>query len=296
MSETTGTLSRRNLLRLVSTLPLGSLAMLRGAEPKVVIPPYNTFTEEEEIAIGRKIAAEMDKKLPLLDVGPLSAYVNHLVAELGKQSRRPHLRYAAKIVDAPDVNAASLPGGPMYVFRGLLAAARNESELVSVLGHEIGHVVGRHGTNQLALNFQARRLYDLVKQNVLKENEVIAKVIEQLGGPLVVLASLKYGREQEFEADLFGCYNMLRAGWDARGMISMFLMLRDLHGGDGTILDSILSTHPPGGERANRIREELKTIRVNQELTEDSLAFRTMKLGLGMLPPPPKPQRRESRR
>src|SRR2546428_8868290 len=114
-------ISRRALLRFAPSLPLAHCpSVLRASEPQVTVPSYNTLTDEEEIAFGRKAAAEFDAKLPLLGVRPLNEYVNSMVAKLGRASKRPNMDYQAKVVNTSDVNAFSILGGHMYVNRGLM--------------------------------------------------------------------------------------------------------------------------------------------------------------------------------
>lgn len=270
---------------------LAAAAAVHAAEPRVSVPSYNTLTDAEEIALGRKFAGQLEKDMPILQIGALDNYVNGIVTELGRKSRRPNLRYVAKVVNTTDVNAVSLAGGHIFVFRGLLETARNESELVGVLAHEVGHVVGRHSANQLMLNFRARQVYEIVKKNIELQNKVIEQIIEKFGGAAVMLAMLKYDREQEFEADLFGFYNMIRAGWDSSGMISFFRR-SNLVSAESNWLEDALSTHPNPGERARRLQAEAATLRMPSDLNEDSVSFRAMKVGLRLLPAPVKPKAR----
>src|SRR5271166_2082845 len=94
------TISRRALLRLSAALPLaGGLSLLQAKEPQITVPSYNTLTDEEEIAFGRKVAAEFDSKLPLLGIRALDDYVNSMVVKLGRASQRPNMDYVAKVVN-----------------------------------------------------------------------------------------------------------------------------------------------------------------------------------------------------
>jgi predicted Zn-dependent protease len=281
-------MTRRSLLRLAAGLPLAAAAPLAAEEPNVTVPPYNTLSDADEVAIGRRFAAEMEKELKMLEVGPLTSYVNDVVGELGRRSRRPNLKYVAKIIDSPVVNAVSLPGGYMFVYRGLLHKAANESELVGVLGHEVGHIVARHSANKIMLDYRARILYDAVKKNLDLDKAVLA-TIEKFGGPLVLLALLKFSRENEYEADMLGFYNMVRSGWHPNGMVNFFIKLKEMRSGEPTIMEDLMSTHPDPGARAIRVKEEFPKVRIDSSLTEDSLKFKAMKLGLSLLPPPPAP-------
>jgi predicted Zn-dependent protease len=285
-TNTMTTLSRRLFLSLGATAAY-------AVEPKVTVPAYNTLTDADEVALGRKFAGALEKDYPILDVAPLTDYINSIVAELGRTSRRPNIRFSAKVVNTTDVNASALLGGFVFVHRGLLETARNESELVGVLAHEVGHVAGRHSANRLMLNLQARRVYEVVKQNVQLQNTVVEQVIERLGGAAVVLASLKYGREMELEADMLGFYNLIRSGWNPNGILCLFNRASLANkGNSGDWLESVLSTHPEPSLRAQRIKAEIESIRMPADLRNDSVSFQAMKLGLKFLPPPVRPKAR----
>lgn len=271
-------------------LGLSAAAVLPAVEPKVTVPAYNTLTDAEEISLGRKFAGSLEQKLPILDVPILNRYVNTLLTTLGRASRRPNLAYPAKVVNTTDVNAVSLPGGYIFVFRGLLEAVRTEGELVSVLAHEIGHVAARHSANQMMLDFRARQVYELVKQNLELRNTVIEQVLEKFGGPVLVLARLRYSRENEFDADMLGLYNLIRAGWDPSGMVSFFHRLNAARPSSHDWLQDALSTHPQPTERARRIQAEVASLRMPDGLQSDSVSFEAMKLGLKLLPPPVRPE------
>jgi predicted Zn-dependent protease len=270
-----------------------ALAMAaRAAEPRVSVPAYNTLTDAEEVALGRKTAAALERELPILDVAPLEGYINGLVGELGRQSRRSNIRYTARIANTTDVNAVSLPGGYIFVFRGLLEMVRSESELMSVLAHEVGHIAGRHSVNQMMLDFRARQVYEIVRENLELRNTVIEQVIEKLGGPVVLLARLRYGREQEFEADMLGLYNQIRVGSDPAGAVSFFRRISLSHPGKGDWVADALSTHPDPAERAQRLQAEINGLRMPAGLRANTMSFEAMKLGLQLLPAPVRPRPR----
>ncbi len=288
LSRLTAAISRRELLRFAAALPLsGGPAMLRASEPRVMVPAYNKLSDEEEIEFGRKIAAQMDQspRLPLLGFGPIDGYVNNMVQRLGRASQRPGMDYVAKVVNTPSVNAKSILGGHTYVYRGLLRFVQSESELAAVLAHEVGHVAGHHSANNIMIEVRAKQLYEVVKKNVRLENNVIAQVIQKLGGPLAVLALMHYQRDEEFQADMLGFYEMVRCNWDPHGMVRLF---EDFHKLEGkpTLMKAVLSDHPPSAERAGRIRKEIATARLPARMVDDSLAFKGMKAALALLPAP----------
>lgn len=265
-----------------------SPALLHAVEPHIVDKPYNTLTEEEEIALGRKFSAEYEKKVEMLHNPVIDAYLNSIIHKLGNASQRPHWPYQVKVVNSAVVNACAIPGGFLYLQRGLLEYVEDENEMVGAMAHEVGHVVARHTTNQLVLNFLAKNLYDRVKKNVLLNNDVIARVIETLGGPVVLLADLKYSRENESEADMLGFYEMLRAGWHPNGLLKFFTRMQQAERGR-TPLDVMLSDHPSSSDRAAAIRRELASVKITAPLTEQTVQFKALKEALRLMPPAPRP-------
>ena len=266
-------------------------ALLHAVEPKVRNEPYNTLTEQEEIALGRKFSAEYEKNVEILHNPDLDIYLNRMVRKLGNASQRPEWPYQAKAVNLAEVNACAIPGGFLYVNRGLLKTVGDENELAGVLAHEVGHVVARHTTNALILNFMAHNLYERVKENILLDNDVISRVIEALGGPVFLLAQLHYSRENESEADLLGFYEMLRAGWNPAGMLRFLTRMAQATGWDNP-LEVMLSDHPGASERAGAIRREMATVRITAPSVIESTEFRTIKATLRTLPPAPQPRQK----
>ena len=284
-------LSRRRFVGLAGLLGASALvspALLHAVEPHIQDKPYNTLTEEEEIALGRKFSEEYEKKVEMMHNPVIDAYLNNIIHKLGNASQRPHWPYQVKVVNSAVVNACAIPGGFLYLQRGLLEYVEDENEMVGAMAHEVGHVVARHTTNQLVLNFLAKNLYDRVKKNVLLNNDVIAHVIEALGGPVVMLAELKYSRQSESEADMLGFYEMLRAGWHPNGLLKFFTRMEQQERGR-TPFDVMLSDHPSSADRAAAIRRELASVKITAPLTEQTVQFKALKETLKLMPPAPKP-------
>lgn len=284
-------LSRRKFVGMAGLLGASALvspALLHAVEPHIQDKPYNTLTEEEEIELGRKFSAEYEKKVEMMHNPVIDAYLNSIIHKLGNASQRPHWPYQVKVVNSAVVNACAIPGGFLYLQRGLLEYVEDENEMVGAMAHEVGHVVARHTTNQLVLSFLARNLYQRVKENVLRNNEVIARVIEAMGGPVVLLAELKYSRENESEADMLGFYEMLRAGWHPNGLLKFFTRMEQNERGR-TPFDVMLSDHPSSSDRAAAIRRELASVKITAPLTEQTVQFKALKEALKLMPPAPKP-------
>jgi predicted Zn-dependent protease len=287
-------LSRRKFVGLAGLMGAAAFvspSLLQAVEPRIHDEPYNTLTPQEEIALGRKFSAEYEKNVEILHDPTVDAYLNRIIRKLGDASQRPQWPYQAKVVNTSEVNACAIPGGFLYIQRGLLEYVDDENEMVGAMAHEVGHVVARHTTNQLVLNFMARNLYERVKKNVLLDNEVIARVIEALGGPIVLLAELKYSRENESEADMLGFYEMLRAGWHPNGLLKFFTRMEKNERGR-TPFDVMLSDHPSSASRAAAIQHELTTVRITAPLVVQSEQFLAMKDMYKHMPPAPKPPRR----
>jgi predicted Zn-dependent protease len=288
---TSADLSRRKFIRIAGVLAAAGLIdplLLHATEPRVVDQPYNTLTPQEEIALGKKFSASYEKKVEILDNPLIDAYLNGIVRKLGAASQRPNWPYQIKVVNSAEVNASAIPGGRLYVQRGLLEFVEDENEMVGAIAHEVGHVVARHTTNQLVLNFLARNLYERVKKNLLLDNDVISEVIETLGGPLVLLAQLKYSRENESEADMLGFYEMLRAGWNPNGLLKFFTRLEQSEGSRNSI-QVMLSDHPATADRANAIRREMASVTITAPLVEQTFQFRALKTALQLMPAAPPP-------
>src|SRR5579859_3114500 len=173
----------------VLTLGSGFLPLdLVAEEPRVPDHSRNNVSDEDEIALGKRFAAELEKESPIVSNPIIDRYLNSIVQQLAAKSQRPHMPYSIKLINTMDVNACSLPGGSMYCNRGLLEMVTSEDQLVATLAHEIGHVVGRHVINNLMLTLQARALLKPVLDNLHKQNGVIEKIILQLGGAVAMLA------------------------------------------------------------------------------------------------------------
>ena len=192
---------------------------LRAEEPVPTKAIYNTFNDEEEMAMGRKAAEETDKQLPMLDAPLLTAYLNNLGEKVAAASRRPQLQYSFKIVNTDTVNAFSLPGGFIYVDRGILDFVVSESELAGVLAHEVGHVVAYHSMNDVARRYWIDQgMYQLKKAGMLNNQEMV-DMLQKYGGPMLLFVDRKFSREEESDADMLGLYNVIRAGYDPQGLI-----------------------------------------------------------------------------
>jgi predicted Zn-dependent protease len=210
--------------------------------------------EEQEIAMGREADQQVAQQLGLYPDRELQAYVERLGKRLAAESERPNLPWTFRVVDDPVVNAFALPGGYIYVTRGLLSHLTSEAELVSVLGHEIGHVTGRHSVEQMSKAQLAQ--IGLIAGMILKPELANYGDLANTG---LQLMFLKYGRDDEREADDLGLRYMLRENYDPREMSGVFETLARVSQREmkGARIPGWLSTHPTPENRIQRIEEHV---------------------------------------
>ena len=235
----------------------------------------NLLSTQQEIEIGRQAAAEIDRELKLFKDPAVVSYVDSLGQLLARHSKRPDLEYSFKVVATEDVNAFALPGGFLYVNLGLIAAAENEAELAGVIGHEVGHVVGRHGARQVSKQFGLAVLIELA---VGGENPTLAREIAgQFAAFGAGLTLLKYGRDAEREADMFAVEETYAAGIDPIGIATFFEKLMALHESEPEGSDVWFSTHPPSGERISNVQSQVANLSPKRGLKRDSRRFQEIK-------------------
>src|SRR5437773_16794 len=185
---------------------------------------------------------------------PISSYVNQvgrrLTSAIPPQLRHPEFRYTFKVVNAREINAFALPGGPMFVNRGMIDAAKSEGEVAGVMAHELSHVILRHGTAQAskATKYEVGQIAGAVLGSIIGGGwgQVIAQGT-QFG---LGTAFLRFGREFERAADIEGAQIMASAGYDPRDMANMFKTIEKQGGSGGP---QWLSDHPNPGDRQTYI-------------------------------------------
>jgi predicted Zn-dependent protease len=210
----------------------------------------------DEIAIGRDAQQQVKAKLPEVG-GDVGAYVTGLGRRLAARARGPKYPYSFSIADYREINAFALPGGPVWINRGVIHAATDEAQLVSVLAHEIAHISERHAADQITKRLVANGLLGLLGA-VLGNDGGGARTAQMAAQVLAGGYLLKFSRDDERDADRVGAQIMRRAGWDARAMIEFFDILRRQQGRDPHSVEVFLSTHPAPGERANLLRSQLR--------------------------------------
>jgi len=242
----------------------------------------NLVSRKQEIEWGREIARklERDPKVKILDDPEISYYVQSVGLKLARNSHWPELDYHIKVIDSKEINAFALPGGYLYVFRGLLDAVDNEAELASVLGHEIAHITERHATKQMT----KAQIYEIAAAigSAATGAGQAGRMVAGLGEALLMT---KFSREDEAEADRYGMEYMVKAGYDPQAMISMFKKLLKIHKEKPDLLERLFSTHPPTEERIKMAQEYLEKLDIppGKDLITNTPQFRRIKARLGIL-------------
>jgi predicted Zn-dependent protease len=211
------------------------------------------ISESQEIEMGREYSKQVEAQLGLYDNPQLQEYVSRIGLELASKSEKPNLPWSFKVVDDVVVNAFALPGGFIFVTRGILAHFNSEAELAGVLGHEIGHVTARHSAEQMSRAQMAQLGVGLGGVFVPEVIQYADLINAGLG-----ILFLKFGRDDERQSDGLGFRYMQRAGYDPREMVEVFDMLgRVTAAAGGQGIPSWLSTHPDPGERQQRMERAL---------------------------------------
>lgn len=213
-------------------------------------------SEGQEIQMGQEAAQQVEQSLGLVNDAELQGYVRRIGMELARASERPELPWRFGVIDDPTPNAFALPGGPVYITRGLMNLMNSEAELASVLGHEIGHITARHSA-QMITKSQLGQIGLLAV--------VIAKPeLAQFGDLLstgMQLLFLKYGRDAERQADELGFKYALNENYDVSEMDDVFLALQRVGEAEGRSgLPAWASTHPDPGERAQTVQQRVAAL------------------------------------
>ncbi len=259
-----------------------AVACLAADKPRVLKPGFNLFSKEQDVALGKEAAAQIEQQVHVVKDEQIQAYVRKVASKLWSQPEADSYPYSMKVVNEPSINAFALPGGPMFVHTGLILAAENEGQLAGVLAHEISHVALRHGTNQAS------------KANLIQIPAMLASMaagssmlgqLAQIGigvGANSVL--LKYSRNAERDADLLGTRLMSKAGYNPIEMARFFEKLEGEGGSRGL---QFFSSHPNPGNRVTAVEAEIRLL-PKRRYDAETGDFNKTKGLVKRLPEPPK--------
>jgi predicted Zn-dependent protease len=214
---------------------------------------FSLMSEAQELQIGQEQDAQVRKEMGVYDDRELQHYVSDLGLRLARVSERPNLPWHFTVVDVPAINAFALPGGYIYVTRGILPFLDSEAQLAGVLGHEIGHVTARHAAQQYSRATGAQ--LGLILGTILLPQ---TRPFAGLGQSGLGVMFLKYGRDDELQADTLGVKYASAGGWDPAGIPQMLTTLsRVEEASDNKGIPNWLSTHPAPEDRVQRVQESV---------------------------------------
>lgn len=237
----------------------------------------------EEVQLGRDAQGQLQKEVPQIR-GSVQTYIANVGRQLAAHAAGPRYPYSFSVANDRRINALALPGGPVWVNRGAIEAAANESQIASVLAHEIAHIARRHAAEQISKGAIANGLLGLL--GAMLGNSGGARTAETGARILAGGYMLEFSRADEMEADRVGMDILRRAGWDAGGMLEFMQVLRARAGRDPSSVETFLSTHPAPSERVQRIRSRLRS--APRGGRRDSAQFHAALRTLARIPLPPR--------
>ena len=249
--------------------------------------PKNKYKVEDDIQLGLKADAQVREQFPLINNPNAKRYIQsvgeRLVAAIPPEFQQPAFKYRFDLVNASDINAFALPGGPMYVNRGMIEQAKTEGEMAGVMAHEISHVVLRHSTAQLTKqNNPMNQILGIGAQ--IGGGMLGGQTGAQLGQMVAQGYFLKYSRDYETQADILGARIMANAGYDPRDLANMFQTIEKQSGGGGGAPEW-LSSHPNPGNRFQKINQEAAMLKINGTPRGATPEFRKIREGFRAMPP-----------
>ena len=249
--------SLRGSVTRVGALTLLLVAVVWADGRTILKPGWNMFSPQQDVEVGQQVSPDAERQLPMLNNARVDNYVNALGRRLASNAPGEQYPYSFKVVNDPAINAFALPGGPIYINRGVIEAADNESQLAGVLAHEISHVALRHGTNQ-ASKASAAQL-PLAILGGLIGSDSTKSALAQLGASFAVNSILlKYSRSAESQADIMGTQILYDSGYDPRAMGQFFEKIEAQQEGRGQV--EFFSNHPSPDNRIERVEEEVTAL------------------------------------
>jgi predicted Zn-dependent protease len=239
--------------------------------------------EDQEVAIGRQNAEQINARVPLVRDAVLAEYVQQLGLSIARTTSRPELDWHFFIVDSHEVNAFALPGGMIYVNRGLIERAERLDELAGALAHEIGHVVRRHSVQQMNKARNANVAVSLTCTLTRICDNNVAQAAIQVGGAALFA---KYSREDEAEADAEAVENVIRAGIDPEGIPSLFARLVEERRSSPMAIELFFASHPLEEDRIRETERLIDSIPAERRagLVADMDSYRAFRARLAAIP------------
>jgi beta-barrel assembly-enhancing protease len=239
---------------------------------------WNLFSPQQDVEIGQQSAMAAEQQLPLVNDRDVDAYVNRIGQKLASNAGGPQFQYRFRVVNQPDINAFALPGGYIYLNRGIIENAQNEGEVAGVLAHEIAHVALRHGTHQASKAYAAQAGLQILGGLLGgKIGNNTAQILNTVGGVGLNALFLKFSRELETQADVRGAQILAASGYTPADMVSFFHQLEKV---DKSKKTTWLSHHPAPPDRIARIEKERQLLREPATPTQNVAQLNAIKAEL----------------
>ena len=269
---------------LVCAIVLAAMQICWADERTPLKPGWNLFTPEQDIQIGQQASARIGRQVLLLNDPRVDDYLDALGKRLADRAPGYKFPYQYRCVNDQNINAFALPGGFIYIDRGVIEAADDEAQLAGVMAHETSHVALRHGTNQVS-KAEAWR----IPLGLLGAAGGLGGLIGQAGGGFTLNSIvLKYSRDDETQADVLGTQILYDSGYDPRALAQFFEKIEAESKGKQPA--QFFSDHPNPGNRIGRIDDEVDKLGGPEpNYRSDSDDFRSIKIYVMKLPKPPKP-------
>jgi predicted Zn-dependent protease len=246
---------------------------------------------DEEVAIGEENAREINNVLPIVSDPYINQQINELGDSIARLTSRPDLDWHFYVVNSHQVNAFALPGGYVYVNRGLIESADRLDELAGVLGHEIGHVIQRHNVKQMQSSQKIGIIATLACTLTNICNSGLGQAAINIGGTAVIA---RHSRHDELQADSEAVENVLRAGIDPEGIPALFEALIEKRKFQPTVVEGWFASHPLEESRVEHAKELIAEVGADEKggLLQDTPSYHRFREAVLRLPEPPRPPRR----
>ena len=275
----------RNLRQAGLLVIMFAFALLAYADRTELKPGWNMFSPQQDIEVGQQASGEAEKQILLMNDSQVDNYLNSLGQRLSAQAPGYKFPYTYKAVNDRAINAFALPGGHIYINRGVIETADDEAQLAGVIAHETSHVALRHGTNQ-ASKASAAQLPLSILGGVLGSNSILAALAQLGAGFTMNSILLKYSRNDESQADIMGTQILYDSGYDPRAMAQFFEKLQAQSEGKNPV--EFFSDHPNPDHRLERVDQEIDNLGGSPRGAKtDSQQFQNIKRYVLSRPGPP---------
>jgi beta-barrel assembly-enhancing protease len=234
---------------------LALMSPLSGADRTKIKPGWNIFSPEQDVEMGKRLSSTAESQLPMLEDLRINGYLNRLGRKIAAFAPGTKYPYEFHCVNSKQVNSFALPGGQVYIYRGVIEEADDEAQLAGVMAHEISHVALRHGTNQATRQEMSSGLFGILGGMV--GGGSVSAITSQLGGGVIAGSVLvKYTRASETQADILGTQILYDAGYDPRAMAQFFENAENDSKKKGRVA-ALFADHPVPERRIERVDEEI---------------------------------------